>query len=143
MKQAANGKKSADIEDAKIPEGSLLVYENGQEIFRVNSSQGENHTPSGSPDSSPDAVGSVFERQVEPQYPEKARANRVEGSVLLHIRTDRYGTVQEVRVLKGDPLLAEAATAAVAQWKFKPRFVNGHPAEIETKITLKFTLPPN
>jgi TonB family protein len=143
MKQAANGKNGLPIQDAQVPAGSLLVYENGREIFRVNSSPGENRTPNGSPDSSSDAVGSVLERQVEPQYPEKARAERVEGSVLLHIRTDRDGKVQQLKVLKGNSLLAQAATAAVAQWKFRPRFVDGHPAEIETEITLKFALPPN
>jgi len=51
--------------------------------------------------------------------------------------------VQDVTLVSGDILLGEAATAAVRQWRFKPQKVNGQPVEMETKVTLRFTLPPS
>jgi protein TonB len=49
--------------------------------------------------------------------------------------------VQAVNLVRGQSLLAEAAIAAVKQWRFKPRMVKGQPAEMQTKVTLNFRLP--
>jgi periplasmic protein TonB len=87
------------------------------------------------------AEGSVV-RRVEPEYPEQALTQHVQGPVLLDVHIDEEGAVQEIKVVSGDPRLADAAIAAVRQWRFKPQTVNGHAVEMETKITLKFTLPP-
>lgn len=88
------------------------------------------------------AEGSLV-RRVEPQHPEQARSQRVQGAVVLDVRIGREGGVQEVKLVSGDPLLAEAANAAVRQWRFKPHTLNGRAVDMETEITLKFTLPPN
>jgi len=57
------------------------------------------------------------------------------------VHTGRDGTVQEVKLLSGQPLLAEAAIAAVKQWRFKPRMVKGVAVEMQTTVTLSFKLP--
>jgi TonB family protein len=150
--------QSGTGENARVPEGSLRVYENGKEIFRMPPSEasatevrsGEKDANAGSglqPASvvelSPDAAEGNLLRRVEPEYPEQALTQRVQGPVLLDVRISQEGAVQEIKVVSGEPLLAEAAIAAVRQWRFKPQMVNGHAVEMETRITLKFTLPTN
>ena len=141
-------------EAGRLPEGSLRVYENGKEIFRMPPS-GTDATGAASAEKSastalqpasivelsPDAAEGSLLRRVEPDYPEQALAQHVQGSVLLDLRIGQDGTVKAIKVISGDPQLAEAATAAVRQWKFKPQLVHGRRLEMETQITLKFTLP--
>ena len=139
--------------DAPVPEASLLVYENGKEVFRA--------TPSSQPTTgttgmerasaveqervfqlSPLAAEDVVLYRVEPNYPEEARQQQIQGTVLLEVSIGRDGAVQDVNVVSGQQLLAQAATDAVKQWRFKPRTVNGRALEMETRITLNFRLPP-
>lgn len=119
-------------ESAGAPEGTLFVYEGGKEIFRTAAPSGHN-TP---PQSKPELIS-----RVEPEYPAQALAQHIQGAVALDVRVGTDGRVQEIKVASGHPLLAEAAVAAVRQWRFKPYLLNGQPKETETQITLKFTLP--
>ena len=50
------------------------------------------------------------------------------------------GTIQNLHVVSGHPMLAPAAVDAVKQWRYKPYFLNGDPVEVETQITVNFTL---
>ncbi len=118
------------------PEGSLLVYENGKEVFRISPPV----QASGIQVSPEVAEGSVVYR-VEPEYPEEALLQQIQGTVMLDVRTTRDGAIQDVKVVSGEPLLANAAIAAVKQWRFRPRMVNGQRVEMQTKITLNFSLP--
>lgn len=86
------------------------------------------------------AEGSLLHR-VEPDYPEEARQQQIQGTVVLDVRTGRDGVVQEVKLISGQSLLAEAAIAAVKQWRFKPRTVKAEPVEMQTTVTLNFQLP--
>jgi len=144
-------------ESSSLPEGGLRIYENGKEIFRVpptsydaaanSTDSGEQIVPVLQPASivelSPEAAQSSLVRRVEPKYPEQAISRHIQGPVLLDVRADRRGDVQDIKLVSGDPILAEAAIAAVRQWQFKPPKVNGRPVEMETKITLTFSLPPS
>ncbi|MGB7602553.1 MAG: TonB family protein, partial [Candidatus Sulfotelmatobacter sp.] len=135
-------------------DGSLRVYENGKEIFRmppsatdatgapsVEQNAGSALQPASIVELSPDAAEGNLVRRVEPEYPEQALAQHIQGPVLLDLRIGQDGTVQGIKVVSGDAQLAEAAATAVRQWKFKPQLVHGRPVEMETQITLKFTLP--
>jgi TonB family protein len=79
--------------------------------------------------------------RVEPEYPDEARRQSIQGAVVLEVHIDRNGAVQEVKLVHGPQVLAEAAAAAVKQWKFRPRIANGHLVEMQTTITLNFKLP--
>ena len=72
--------------------------------------------------------------------PEQAQALREQGAVVVDIHIGQDGTVQETKVVSGEPLLADAAMAAVRQWRFHPRLVDGAPAEMQARITLNFRL---
>jgi protein TonB len=79
---------------------------------------------------------------VSPTYPTLARAAHQEGTVILETVIDTRGAVQTVRVLKGDPLLDQAAVEAVRQWRFTPALLNGQPVPVVMTVTVTFTLRP-
>ncbi len=141
-------------ETGHLPDGSLRIYENGKEIFSIPPSETDAAggasaektassalQPASIVELSSDAAEGNLLRRVEPEYPEQALAQHVQGPVLLDLHIGRDGSVQQIKVVSGDAQLAEAAATAVRQWKFKPQLVHGRPVEMETQITLKFTLP--
>ena len=77
---------------------------------------------------------------VPPQYPPEAGRARIEGTVVLMALIDKDGTVKDVRVESGLPLLAQAAIDAVKQWRYKPYLMDGEPVEVDSRITINFTL---
>ena len=79
-------------------------------------------------------------RQVPPIYPPEALKLRVEGSVTLEALVAEDGTIRGIKVLRGRPLLAAAAVAAVRQWRYTPSLLDGKPTPVEKEITIKFTL---
>lgn len=84
-------------------------------------------------------AGSLI-RRVEPTYPPLARSARIQGSVVLFASIGSDGTMQNLRVLSGHPLLVGAAVDAVKQWRYRPYILNGEPIEVETEITVNFVL---
>jgi len=78
--------------------------------------------------------------QVRPNYPPLARQARIQGSVVLQAVISKQGTIENLHLVQGHPMLAPAAIEAVKQWKYKPYFLNGEPVEVETQITVNFTL---
>jgi periplasmic protein TonB len=77
---------------------------------------------------------------VAPKYPPEAGRARIEGTVVLLAVIGKDGTVADVRVEQGLPLLAQAAIEAVKQWRYRPYLVNGEPVEVDSQITINFTL---
>jgi protein TonB len=78
--------------------------------------------------------------QVKPLYPALARQARIQGSVVLQAIIAKDGTIQNLRLVNGHPMLAPAAIDAVRQWRYKPYYLNGEPVEVETVVTVNFTL---
>jgi protein TonB len=76
----------------------------------------------------------------EPAYPALARAARVQGDVVLSAVIDVNGQIQNLTLVSGHPMLVPAAIAAVRQWRYKPYLLNGAPVEVETTITVIFSL---
>jgi TonB family protein len=85
------------------------------------------------------AQGLLIHR-VNPVYPPDARHARIQGTVVMRAVIGKDGHLQELHILTGDATLAKAATDAVQQWRYKPYVLNGEPVEIETQITINFTL---
>ncbi len=79
-------------------------------------------------------------RQVQPIYPKIAQAAHVEGTVLLAAVIDTQGRITQLRALNGHPLLIPAAISAVQQWRYKPYILNGQAVEVETQVSVVFTL---
>ncbi len=83
----------------------------------------------------------VVIHRVQPVYPETARQARLEGRVVLQATVTEDGTVRDMKVVSGHPMLARAAQDAVAQWRYKPYRLNGKPVSMPTEIKLDFKLP--
>lgn len=79
-------------------------------------------------------------RRVQPTYPPLARQARIQGTVLLQAQISKDGTIENLTLLSGHPMLAPAAIEAVKQWKYRPYLLNGEPVEVETQIQVNFTL---
>lgn len=79
-------------------------------------------------------------RRVEPIYSPLARQIHREGQVELHAIIATDGTIQSLQVVNGDPLFLQSATDAVRQWRYRATVLNGQPVEIETYITVIYTL---
>jgi TonB family protein len=73
-----------------------------------------------------------------PSYPQIARANRVAGEVTLDALVDETGTVKDVKVITGPPLLREAAKDALRRWKYEPARLDGKPTAVHLTVTVKF-----
>jgi periplasmic protein TonB len=78
--------------------------------------------------------------KVEPVYPPLARSARVQGTVELQAIISKQGTIEKVQVLRGHPMLVKAALDAVQQWRYRPYILNGEPVEVETHVTVNFSL---
>jgi protein TonB len=79
-------------------------------------------------------------RRVEPSYPALAKQIHKEGQVELRAIIATDGTIQSLQVVSGDPLFLRSAEDAVTQWRYRPTVLNGQPVEIETYITVIYTL---
>jgi len=81
--------------------------------------------------------------RVQPNYPALARSARVQGAVVLRAVISRSGTIENLQVLTGHPLLTSAALDAVRQWRYRPYILNGEPVVVETQVTVNFLLAGN
>jgi len=129
--------------------GGLIMFEHGKAVAGAVPSESKSQTESkGDEDSQATsdqvpgpATSSYLLRRVVPNYPEQAEKQRVQGPVVLNVLVARDGSVQEVKVISGNPELVRAAVEAVKQWRFQPQQVKNNPVEFETQITVNFSLP--
>ncbi|MGC1619872.1 MAG: energy transducer TonB [Candidatus Acidiferrum sp.] len=91
----------------------------------------------------PEVHPAVLIKRVAPEYPRKAKKAHIEGTVRLHAVIAKDGSVQNLAVLSGDPVLVDAALKAVRQWRYQPTQINGKPVEIDTRIDVVFALHKN
>jgi protein TonB len=85
------------------------------------------------------AEGNVIYR-VQPIYPPIARQARIQGAVELRAIVSKAGTIENLAVVSGHPMLVKSAVEAVRQWRYRPYLLNGDPVEVETEITVNFVL---
>ena len=108
--------------------------------------QGVLSSPSAVPELSPSAVsqgisGGRLVRRVSPTYPAQALLLRLQGKVIMDAVIFEDGTVHDVKVVQGHPVLARAAVEAVQRWRYKPYELNGQPVRTQTQITIDFKQP--
>jgi TonB family protein len=150
--------------------GGLVIYQNGKVIYRefprargnqelppqtrpesnnsavaasVGLQQGQSGVAEGASVSSlpPGITGGRLLQSLRPQYPPEAIRDKREGSVLLHGTVAENGGMQDLEVVNGDPILSQAALAAVQQWKYEPYRRNGKPINMPIDISIEFNLP--
>ena len=122
---------------AEPPTGGLTVSENGKVIYRADPPEGEQAS---SDAETPTPVTRLI-RRVDPEYPEAAAAQRIEGPIVLDVQVLPDGTVGNIKILSGNPLLAEAAVKAVKQWQYEPFTAAGGGGSSQMQVTVRFSSP--
>jgi protein TonB len=79
-------------------------------------------------------------RDIKPVYPKIAQAAKVQGIVIIEAIISKTGEVQNAKVLRGNPMLDNAALEAVRQWRYTPPLLNGEPVDVIMTVTVNFTL---
>lgn len=87
-----------------------------------------------------DVLAASIIRRVLPVYPALAKQARVSGTVRLLGTISKSGSIQQLQVLSGHPLLVNAALDAVRQWVYRPTLLNGVPVDVSAPIDVTFTL---
>jgi len=77
-------------------------------------------------------------KRVAPAYPALAKAARIQGMVRFTALIAKDGTVQNLRLISGPPMLIQAATEAAKQWVYQPALLNGEPVDVTTQIEVNF-----
>jgi TonB family protein len=85
--------------------------------------------------------GGTLVHKVQPIYSSQARSLHLEGSVVLEATIDEQGQIEDLKVISGHPLLADAAKDAVSRWRYTPFALNGQPIRKQTRITISFVSP--
>jgi periplasmic protein TonB len=134
---------SAAANPVEPPSGGLLVTQNGRVIYRLPPAERRAATSTSATGKAPEEVSTTrLVRRVEPEYPPEARAQHIQGLVVLDVQIGGDGAVHNIAVVEGDSMLADAAVQAVRQWRYQPFSVDGQSVEMQTRITIRFTLPP-
>lgn len=80
-------------------------------------------------------------RRVEPIYPPLAKQIHREGRVEMRARISTDGTIESLEIISGDPIFYQSAKDAVSQWLYRATVLNGQKVEVETYITVIYTMP--
>jgi TonB family protein len=86
-------------------------------------------------------TGGKLRKRVNPAYPPMARSMNLEGVVVLEATVKKDGSIENLKVVKGPPVLGVAAMAAVRQWRYEPFMLNNEPVSVQTSIQIEFKLP--
>lgn len=78
--------------------------------------------------------------QRKPPYPAIAKMAGISGAVVLQATISPAGLIENIRTVSGPPMLITAAVDAVRTWRYRPYMLNGTPVEVETQITVRFSL---
>jgi TonB family protein len=97
-------------------------------------------SPSQSIKLAPGVATTRLVHKVAPVYPSSARANHIEGTVVLQATISRKGRIRALNVLSGAREFVESALGAVQQWRYLPYIVNGEPVEVMTEIDVNYQL---
>ncbi len=85
-------------------------------------------------------VAAMLLRKTVPIYPAIARAAGIQGTVPLQATISKVGTIENLRVIGGPPMLQQAALDAVKIWVYRPYLLDGQPVEVETTVNVIFSL---
>ncbi len=78
--------------------------------------------------------------KVTPVYPPIAKQAHISGQVVLQAMISKQGTIEHLTVISGHPMLTQSAIDAVSKWRYKPYILNGEPVEVDTTVTVNFSI---
>jgi TonB family protein len=80
-------------------------------------------------------------QKVEPVYPPLALQARIQGIVKFNATIAKDGTIANLQIISGHPMLVQSAVEAAKKWLYKPTLLNGEPVEVVTNLDVEFALP--
>jgi TonB family protein len=89
---------------------------------------------------SPEVIAGNWIGGAAPVYPEEAKMQNIQGTVVLQATIGKDGIISDLSTVSGPPLLTSAATDAVKTWRFLPYLLNGEPVDVRTQISVVFHL---
>ena len=111
------------------------------DVFRGQPTPRVVHTPSPGPVRiSSGVASSIVIYKVLPVYPPIAKVAGVQGTVSLAATISKQGTIENLRVVSGPPMLQQAALDAVSTWRYRPFLLNGEPVAVETTVNVVFNM---
>ena len=110
------------------------------EIFQGHSQPAVVHQPTGPVHLTSTMSEGLLLQKTMPVYPVIAKATRTEGVVVLQATISRTGTIENLHLISGHPMLQKAAIDAVSNWRYRPYLLNGVPVEVETTVNVVFRL---
>ncbi len=119
------------------PEQSIIIPPSNPPVLKAAETRSPAHESS-SPPTVSQVTPAALIYKVNPEYPATARNARVQGSVVMRAVIGTDGTIQQLQLIKGNPLLVNAAMQAAKKWRYRPAQLDGKPVEIETTITINF-----
>jgi TonB family protein len=131
--------KDSEATVVEAPSVSLAAPDNPEQLARLTSVQPQ--LPARGPVVSQGVVQPVLTHRVDASYPMQARTQRLSGKVTLLATIAADGSVRNLTVVNGSPILAAAAKNAVQQWHYKPATLNGTPIDVQKEITFLFEQP--
>jgi TonB family protein len=132
-------KTDSDASVIEPPSVELAPSVSSEQLAQLSSIPAQ--LPSAGPRVSEGVVEPTLIRRIAPGYPMQARSERISGKVVLSATIGADGSVGEISVVSGSPILAEAAKQAVRRWQYHPAMLNGSPIVIQKQIMFLFTLP--
>jgi TonB family protein len=126
----------------ETPSASLAVYQDGKVIFGLKPPRAHGEPSVSDPE--PGSAGKASEplrEQIEPEYPEAAKQQHIQGPVVLEAQVGKDGAVQQLAVISGNSMLSTAASDAVRKWRFKPLVQNGRAVPFQIRVRVAFVLP--
>ena len=133
------GTPSESSSDVEPPAAVVGPSTNPDSLARLTSI--ETPMPAAPPRISQGVVEATLIHKVEPAYPMQARSARLSGKVTLSATISTDGSIRELAVVSGSPILATAAKTAVRQWRYRPATLNGSPVEVQKEIIIVFAQP--
>jgi protein TonB len=130
---APGGQLTMDQGGPGIPGGDVFHSASSPQVRPAPRPSGPAHISSG-------VAAGLLIQKVVPQYPPLGKAVRLEGTVVLQAVISKSGTIENLRVVGGPPMLQQAAIDAVKQWRYRPYMLDGEPVEVETTINVIFSL---
>jgi protein TonB len=121
-------------DDSSIPGGTT-------DVFRGHTTPPNIHPDVRAPIRVPSSIeAAMILQKTLPIYPAIAKAAGVQGTVILAATISKAGTIENLRVMGGPVMLQRAALDAVETWRYKPYLLDGQPVEVETSISVIFTM---
>lgn len=124
-----------DYGDGEFVEGAMAGNPDGVPGGQLFKTQTNQSIPAVRVEQTPRVI-----RKVRPLYPPVALRARIMGTVIVEAVTDIYGNVKSTRVVKGHPLLTQAALDAVRKWVYEPYIINGVAKPVRFVVELNFEI---